>query len=144
MLYILIYHVYSILRVYYTLFLSLEREINFTLVSLSLSFSLLSILIRSLSILRVFHPVSIPRARGHTRAHTHTPAHPFAKFSKRHGVSHGHKSSFLALSSHLVRCQHAFARFTAISSAASVSSVLASPQKREKNISDRHWPPFDL
>lgn len=64
-----------------------------------------------------------------TRVHAHTPAHSFAKFSKRHGVSRGHKSSFLALSSHLVRCQHAFARFTAVSSAASVSSVLTPPQR---------------
>lgn len=85
------------------------HDINSTLVPLHC-------LPRVLAALCAFRVIRFPapslpcaRARGHTRP----PAHSFAKFSKRHGVSRAHKSSYLALSSHLVRCQHAFARFTA-------------------------------
>lgn len=65
------YIMYSILREFTTLspsfFISLEHEINSTLVSLS------SIPFRFLSALRIFRPVLYsPRARGHTRAHAHT------------------------------------------------------------------------
>lgn len=114
---------------------SLKHKINSTLVCfLFLSRSLGSIVLPLSSPPRVFRPPPSPRtwthartdARPHARVHAYVHARRLAKFSKRHSVSHGHKSSFLALSSHLERCQHACARFVAVSSATSVRPVLTS------------------
>lgn len=113
----------------------LKHKINSTLVCfLFLSRSLCSIVLPLSSPPRVFRPPPSPRtwthartdARPHARVHAYVHARRLAKFSKRHSVSHGHKSSFLALSSHLERCQHACARFVAVSSATSVRPVLTS------------------
>lgn len=110
----------------------LKHEINSSLVWSTL----FSILTRILfSVLMFFVHSQLPRMRGHAcshaRRHACTLVRRFAKFSKRHGVSHSNKSSFLALSSHLVHCQHAFARFTTVSS---VTSVRLTPPREQSRL----------